>query len=194
MALSKTGLLARLAGGAACRGLLAAPAFASMNYAAGAAAARTVRERDRLDGPAAAGRSRHRIRPGAVSRPPPAPRPRSPSLPGDAGAGRHAPDITTGNVAAVWNASVSGQSCQVATSLTKLGAEQPRRRRCAARLRSTASNPGTSPASSFRSMTKPARSLARLYSSGPEKFDGQTSTGLAYFAEPLDRSILPSVQ
>ena len=37
-----------------------------------------------------------------------------------------APDLTFGSVAGVWNASVSGQSCQVATPQTKL-ARLPRR-------------------------------------------------------------------
>ena len=33
-----------------------------------------------------------------------------------------APDLTAGSVAGVWNASVSGQTCKVATPQTKFGA------------------------------------------------------------------------
>lgn len=88
-----------------------------------------------------------------------------------------APDLTTGNVVGAWNASVSGQSCQLITSLTKLGSNnRAASRACAA------------PVSGVKSWNVSGKQLslydesgsvvARLYSSGAEKFDGQTSTGV----------------
>jgi len=88
-----------------------------------------------------------------------------------------APDLTTASVAGVWNASVSGQSCRVATPQTKFGAGYR-----AGPLRCPA------PVDSVKSWNVAGKQLslydesgsvvARLYSSGPEKFNGQTSTGL----------------
>lgn len=94
---------------------------------------------------------------------------------GDPAAG--APDLTTSSVAGVWNASVSGQSCRVATPQTKFGAGYR-----AGPLRCPA------PVDGVKSWNVAGKQLslydesggvvARLYSSGPEKFDGQTSSGL----------------
>ena len=88
-----------------------------------------------------------------------------------------APDITTASVAGVWNASVSGQSCRVATPQTKFG--QGYR---AGPLRCPAPVDGVKSwnvAGKQLSLYDESGSVvARLYSSGPEKFDGQTSTGL----------------
>lgn len=88
-----------------------------------------------------------------------------------------APDLTTGTVVGAWNASVSGQSCQLITSLTKLGSNN----RAASRGCAT-------PVNGVKSWNVAGKQLslydetgsvvARLYSSGAEKFDGQTSTGL----------------
>jgi Protease inhibitor Inh len=88
-----------------------------------------------------------------------------------------APDITTGNVVGAWNASVSGQSCQMITSLTKLGANnRAASRQCAAPIDGVKS---WNVAGKQLSLYDESGSVvARLYSSGPEKFDGQTSTGL----------------
>ncbi len=95
--------------------------------------------------------------------------------PADAAAG--APDITTASVAGVWSASVSGQSCRVATPQTKFGAGYR-----AGPLRCPP------PVDGVKSWNVSGKQLslydesggvvARLYSAGPEKFNGQTSSGL----------------
>ena len=88
-----------------------------------------------------------------------------------------APDITTGSVVGAWNASVSGQSCQLITSLTKLGSnKRAASRACAAPVDGVKSWNVAGKQLSLYDDTGSV--VARLYSSGPEKFDGQTSTGL----------------
>jgi hypothetical protein len=88
-----------------------------------------------------------------------------------------APDLTPGVVAGVWKASVSGQSCQVATSLTKLGANNR-----AAPLRCAAPIDGVKSwnvaGKQLTLYDETGNTVARLYSSGTEKFDGQTETGV----------------
>jgi len=88
-----------------------------------------------------------------------------------------APDVTTGNVVGAWKASVSGQSCQMITSLTKLGSNnRAASRGCAEPIAGVKS---WNVAGKQLSLYDESGSVvARLYSSGPEKFDGQTSTGL----------------
>ena len=88
-----------------------------------------------------------------------------------------APDLTTGNVVGAWNASVSGQSCQLITSLTKLGSNnRAASRACAAPVDGVKSwNVSGKQLSLY---DESGSTVATLYSSGPEKFDGQTSTGL----------------
>ncbi|MDQ2632349.1 MAG: protease inhibitor Inh/omp19 family protein [Pseudomonadota bacterium] len=87
------------------------------------------------------------------------------------------PDITTGSVVGAWNASVSGQSCQLITSLTKLGPNnRAASRGCAAPVNGVKSWNVAGKQLSLYDETGSV--LARLYSSGAEKFDGQTSTGL----------------
>ena len=88
-----------------------------------------------------------------------------------------APDLTTGNVVGAWNANVSGQSCQLITSLTKLGSNnRAASRACAAPVNGVKS---WNVSGKQLSLYDEAGSVvARLYSSGPEKFDGQTSTGV----------------
>ncbi|RWE29183.1 protease inhibitor Inh/omp19 family protein, partial [Mesorhizobium sp.] len=88
-----------------------------------------------------------------------------------------AADLTAASVAGVWNASVSGQSCKVATPQTKFGAGYR-----AGPLHCP------SPIDGIKSWNVSGKQLtlydenggplARLYSSGGEKFDGQTSNGL----------------
>lgn len=88
-----------------------------------------------------------------------------------------APDLTPSTVGGVWNVSVSGQTCKIATSQTKFG--QGFR---AGPLRCPA------PVDGVKSWAVAGKQLslfdesgavaARLYSSGPEKFDGQTETGI----------------
>lgn len=88
-----------------------------------------------------------------------------------------APDLTTANVAGVWNASVAGQSCRVATPQTKFGAGYR-----AGPLRCPAPVDGVKSwnvAGKQLSLYDESGSVvARLYSSGEGKFNGQTSTGL----------------
>lgn len=89
----------------------------------------------------------------------------------------NAPDLTAGSVAGVWNATVSGQSCKVATPQTKFG--QGFR---AGPLRCPAPVDGVKSWNvSGKQLTlydESGSTLARLYASGPEKFDGQTSGGV----------------
>ncbi len=88
-----------------------------------------------------------------------------------------APDLTAGSVAGVWNASVSGQSCKVATPQTKFGAGfRAGPLRCPTPVDGVKSWNVAGKQLSFYDADGSV--LARLYPSGPEKFDGQTSTGL----------------
>jgi hypothetical protein len=99
------------------------------------------------------------------------------SLPPDGSAPAGAPDLTAASVAGVWNASVSGQSCKVATPQTKFGAGYR-----AGPLHCPAPIDGIKSwnvaGKQLTLYDENGGTLARLYSSGGEKFDGQTSTGL----------------
>lgn len=88
-----------------------------------------------------------------------------------------APDLTTASVAGVWTATVSGQSCKVATPQTKFGAGyRAGPLRCPAPLDGVKSwNVAGKQLSLY---DESGGVLARLYSSGGEKFDGQTSSGV----------------
>ncbi len=99
------------------------------------------------------------------------------SLPPTAEPNANAPDLSAGSVAGVWNATVSGQSCKVATPQTKFGAGfRAGPLRCPAPVDGVKS---WNVAGKQLSLYDESGSvLARLYSSGPSKFDGQTSTGL----------------
>ncbi|MEQ1951671.1 AprI/Inh family metalloprotease inhibitor [Mesorhizobium yinganensis] len=89
----------------------------------------------------------------------------------------NAPDLTPSTVGGVWNVSVSGQSCKIATSQTKFGSGFR-----AGPLRCPA------PVDGVKSWNVAGKQLslydenggvmARLYSSGSEKFDGQTESGV----------------
>jgi hypothetical protein len=88
-----------------------------------------------------------------------------------------APDITAGGVAGVWTASVSGQSCKVATPQTKFGAGfRAGPLRCPAPIDGVKSWNVAGKQLTLHDANGAV--LARLYSSGPEKFDGQTESGL----------------
>lgn len=88
-----------------------------------------------------------------------------------------APDLTANSVAGVWNASVSGQSCKVATPQTKFGAGfRAGPLRCPAPLDGVKSWNVTG--KQLTLYDESGGTLARLYSSGPEKFDGQTESGV----------------
>ena len=85
--------------------------------------------------------------------------------------------MTAASVAGVWNASVSGQSCKVATPQTKFGAGYR-----AGPLHCPAPIDGIKSwnvaGKQLTLYDESGGTLARLYSSGGEKFDGQTSNGL----------------
>lgn len=106
---------------------------------------------------------------------PAAPETQVAALPAEPPAG--APDLTAASVAGVWNASVSGQTCKVATPQTKFG--QGFR---AGPLRCPAPMDGVKSwnvaGKQLTLYDESGGTLARLYASGPEKFDGQTSGGL----------------
>lgn len=88
-----------------------------------------------------------------------------------------AADITTASVAGVWNATVSGQSCKVATPQTKFGAGyRAGPLRCPAPLDGVKS--WNVSGKQLALYDEGGGVLARLYSSGGERFDGQTSSGL----------------
>ena len=92
-------------------------------------------------------------------------------------AAANAPDITVTSVAGVWSASVSGQSCKVATPQTKFGQGfRAGPLRCPAPINGIKSwNVANKQLTLFDESGEP---LARLYSSGEGRFDGQTSNGL----------------
>lgn len=87
-----------------------------------------------------------------------------------------APDVTAGSVAGVWNASVSGQSCRVATPQTRFGAGyRAGPLRCPAPLDGVKS--WNVEGKQLALYDEGGNVLARLYSSGGERFDGQTTSG-----------------
>ncbi|MGE0501055.1 MAG: AprI/Inh family metalloprotease inhibitor [Rhizobiaceae bacterium] len=89
----------------------------------------------------------------------------------------NAPDLTAGSVAGVWNASVSGQSCKVATPQTKFGAGfRAGPLRCPAPLDGVKS--WNVAGKQLTLHDEGGGVLARLYSSGAERFDGQTESGI----------------
>ena len=88
----------------------------------------------------------------------------------------NAPDVTAGSVAGVWNASISGQSCRVATPQTKFGqGYRAGPLRCPAPLDGVKS--WNVEGSQLALYDQNGSVLARLYSSGGSRFDGQTTTG-----------------
>ena len=90
---------------------------------------------------------------------------------------QNAPEITTGSVAGVWNASVSGQSCRIATPQTRFGqGYRAGPLRCPAPLDGVKS--WNVSGKQLALYDDNGGVLARLYSSGGERFDGQTSSGL----------------
>lgn len=87
-----------------------------------------------------------------------------------------APEITTGSVAGVWNANVAGQSCRVATPQTRFGqGYRAGPLRCPAPLDGVKS--WNVSGSQLALYDDGGNVLARLYSSGGSRFDGQTSSG-----------------
>ncbi|TPL03286.1 hypothetical protein FJ938_18300 [Mesorhizobium sp. B2-4-14] len=98
------------------------------------------------------------------------------SLPPDGSAPAGAADLNAASVAGVWNASVSGQSCKIATPQTKFGAGfRAGPLHCPAPIDGIKSWNVTG--KQLTLYDENGGSLARLYSSGGSKFDGQTSNG-----------------
>lgn len=89
----------------------------------------------------------------------------------------NAPDLTPSTVGGVWNVAVSGQSCKIATSQTKFGAGfRAGPLRCPAPVDGVKSwNVAGKQLSLY---DENGAVMARLYSSGSEKFDGQTESGV----------------
>ena len=98
------------------------------------------------------------------------------SLPQDGTAPAGASDVTAASVAGVWNVSVSGQSCKVATPQTKFGAGfRAGPLHCPAPMDGIKS--WNVAGKQLTLYDESGGALARLYSSGGSKFDGQTSNG-----------------
>lgn len=92
-------------------------------------------------------------------------------------AAANAPELTASSVAGVWNASIAGQGCRVATPQTKFGQGfRAGPLRCPAPLDTVKS--WNVEGKQLALYDQDGSVLARLYSSGAERFDGQTSGGL----------------
>ncbi|MGP2490405.1 protease inhibitor Inh/omp19 family protein [Mesorhizobium sp. PUT5] len=98
------------------------------------------------------------------------------SLPPDGSAPAGAADLTAASVAGVWNVNVSGQSCKVATPQTKFGQGfRAGPLRCPAPIDGVKS--WNVAGKQLTLYDQDGGTLARLYSSGEGRFDGQTSNG-----------------
>jgi hypothetical protein len=114
--------------------------------------------------------------------PPPGGANAQPGVAGTPGAGNqvamaaNAVDLTPGSVAGVWNVSVDGQSCKVATPQTKFGqGYRAGPLRCPGELANLSSWQVQGKQLVFYDAS--GQTIASLYSSGGERFDGQTTTG-----------------
>ncbi|MCO4317376.1 protease inhibitor Inh/omp19 family protein [Phyllobacterium sp. 21LDTY02-6] len=88
----------------------------------------------------------------------------------------NAPDITASSVAGVWNASMGGQSCKIATPQTKFGqGYRAGPLRCPGELANLSS--WSVSGKQLVLYDAAGGTVARLYSSGGSRFDGQTSGG-----------------
>ena len=89
----------------------------------------------------------------------------------------NAPDLTAGGVAGVWSATVGGENCRIATPQTKFGQGfRAGPLRCPAPIDGVKS--WNVAGKQLTLYDEGGQALAQLYSSGAEKFDGQTSSGL----------------
>lgn len=89
----------------------------------------------------------------------------------------NAPDVTAGKVAGVWNATVAGQGCRIATPQTRFGQGfRAGPLRCPAPLDGVKS--WNVEGKQLALYDQNGGVLARLYSSGGERFDGQTTSGM----------------
>ncbi|XHB99834.1 AprI/Inh family metalloprotease inhibitor [Nitratireductor sp. ac15] len=94
----------------------------------------------------------------------------------DPNAAANAPDVSTGSVAGVWSVNVAGQSCRVATPQTKFGSGyRAGPLRCPAPIDGVKSWNVEGKQLAFYDANGGV--LARLYSSGAGRFDGQTTSG-----------------
>lgn len=85
-------------------------------------------------------------------------------------------DVSAGSVAGVWNASVGGQSCRIATPQTRFGQGfRAGPLRCPSPLDGVRS--WNVQGNQLALYDDGGNILARLFSSGGERFDGQTSAG-----------------
>lgn len=92
-------------------------------------------------------------------------------------ASANALELTPGSVAGVWNASVAGQGCRIATPQTKFGQGfRAGPLRCPAPLDVVKS--WNVEGKQLALYDESGSVLARLYSTGGERFDGQTTTGM----------------
>lgn len=88
----------------------------------------------------------------------------------------NAPEVTPGSVAGVWNVTLAGQNCRVATPQTKYGqGYRAGPLHCPAPLDIVKSWQVDGKQLAFYDQN--GQVLARLYSSGESGFSGQTSTG-----------------
>ncbi|MBZ9656503.1 protease inhibitor Inh/omp19 family protein [Phyllobacterium lublinensis] len=88
----------------------------------------------------------------------------------------NAPDLTASSVAGVWNASLGGQSCKIATPQTKFGqGYRAGPLRCPGELANLSS--WSVSGKQLVLYDAAGGTVARLYSSAPSKFEGQTSGG-----------------
>lgn len=98
------------------------------------------------------------------------------ALPPTGGPPAGAPEVSTGSVAGVWNASVAGQSCRIATPQTRFGqGYRAGPLRCPAPLDGVKS--WNVAGQQLALYDANGSVLAQLYSSGSGRFDGQTSSG-----------------
>lgn len=94
----------------------------------------------------------------------------------DQNAGANAPEVSAGSVAGVWNVSVAGQNCRVATPQTKFGQGfRAGPLHCPAPMDGVKSWKVEGKQLAF--YDEGGQALARLYASGDSRFDGQTSSG-----------------
>ena len=98
------------------------------------------------------------------------------ALPSQTAPAANAPDVTAGNVAGVWSASVAGQNCKVATPQTKFGQGfRAGPLHCPAPLDGVKS--WNVAGKQLTLYDANGGQIASLYASGAGKFDGQTASG-----------------
>jgi hypothetical protein len=89
---------------------------------------------------------------------------------------QNAADISAGGVAGVWNATIAGQTCRIATPQTRFGQGfRAGPLRCPAPLAGVKS--WNVAGKQLALYDEGGNVLARLYSSGGSRFDGQTTSG-----------------